>query len=91
MRTTVTLDPDVVRLLRDAMHRSRATFKDTLNAGLRAGLTARRAPTDPEPRFEVRARSLGLRTGIDAGRLNQLADELESEAVARSRSARRRP
>ena len=31
MRTTVTLDPDVERLLREAMHRSRLSFKETLN------------------------------------------------------------
>jgi len=38
MRTTVTLDEDVERLLREAMHRSRRGFKETLNLAIRAGL-----------------------------------------------------
>ena len=33
MRTTVTLDEDVERLLREATHRSRSSFKETLNQG----------------------------------------------------------
>ena len=39
MRTTVTLDPDVEALLRAAMKERRLSFKEALNAGLRAGLT----------------------------------------------------
>jgi len=70
MRTTVTLDKDVERMLRDAMHRSRKSFKETLNAGLRAGLTARPAPAASVP-FVVKARSLGLRAGIDPAGFKQ--------------------
>lgn len=39
MRTTVTLDRDVERMLQQAMHRSRNGFKETLNAAIRAGLS----------------------------------------------------
>lgn len=39
MRITVTLDPDVERMLREAMHRSRSSFKETLNASIRVGLS----------------------------------------------------
>jgi hypothetical protein len=72
MRTTVTLDEDVERMLRDAMHRSRKSFKETLNAGLRAGLGIAPAATGP---FVVEARSLGLRAGIDPAGFNKLADD----------------
>lgn len=88
MRTTVTLDADVERLLRDAMHQSRTGFKQALNAALRASLSAR-----PSPRrvaFRVKARSLGLRPGIDPASLNRLADDLEVEAVAQTMARRRR-
>ena len=34
MRTTVTLDKDVERMLREAMHRSRTSFKQALNAAM---------------------------------------------------------
>ena len=43
MRTTVTLEKDVERMLREAMHRSRRSFKQTLNSALRAGLTGKSA------------------------------------------------
>jgi hypothetical protein len=76
MRTTVTLDNDVERLLRDLMHHSRQSFKTALNAALRAGLTNTRRTPKPR-RFVVHARPLGLRAGIDPASLNSLADEVE--------------
>jgi hypothetical protein len=79
MRTTVTLDKDVERMLREAMHRSRKSFKETLNAGLRVGLGERAAPAGRAP-FVVRARSLGLRAGFDPTGFNKLADDLEVDA-----------
>jgi hypothetical protein len=41
MRTTVTLDKDVEKMLRDAMHNSNRSFKELLNAAIRAGLSKR--------------------------------------------------
>ena len=79
MRTTVTLDPDVEQLLRDAMQRRRLSFKDALNQAIRMGLgRPTDSPSEQTP-FIVSARQMGLRPGLDAGRLNQLADELEVE------------
>ena len=79
MRTTVTLDKDVERMLRDAMHRHRRSFKEALNAAVRAGLAGNDAAKKGVP-FVVKARPLGLRAGIDPAGLNKLADELEVEA-----------
>ena len=79
MRTTVTLDRDVERLLRETMHRTRRSFKDTLNAAIRQGLDGRTAPTRVSP-FVVQARPMGLRAGIDPTGLNKLADDLEADA-----------
>lgn len=79
MRTTVTLDGDVVTLLRDAMHRTRRSFKETLNAAVRAGLRGTRVC--PARRFLVRARPMGLRAGLDPLSLNRLADDLEIDAL----------
>lgn len=91
MRTTVTLDKDVERMLRDTMHRTRASFKDTLNQAVRAGLTGRRQPTGKRKRkpFVLAARPMGLREGIDPAALNKLADELEVDAVREQAVARR--
>jgi hypothetical protein len=90
MRTTVTLDPDTERLLRDAMHQTGQSFKATLNDAIRKGL-ADVAAIDEEP-FVVKAKNMGLRPGIDPTKLQQLADDLEVEAyleVTRQLDARR--
>jgi len=79
MRTTVTLDPDVEQLLRDSMERRRLSFKEALNQAIRHGLSNLAGPAPEETPFLVRARGVGLRAGIDSGRLNQMADELEVE------------
>jgi hypothetical protein len=78
MRTTVTLDPDVEQLLRDAMQRRRQSFKEALNQAIRSGLAHSASPAQETP-FAVHARRMGLRVGIDSARLNQIADELEAE------------
>jgi hypothetical protein len=78
MRTTVTLDPDVEQLLRDQMQRRRLSFKEALNQAIRTGLSNTPAGAEETP-FVVHAQRMGLRAGLDAGRLNQMADELEAE------------
>ncbi len=81
MRTTLTLDPDVERLLKQAMHGEKQGLKETLNAALRRGL-AHHAPPRPAKAFVVAAKPMGLRAGLDPARLHDLADELELEAFA---------
>ena len=79
MRTTVTLDPDVERMLRETARRSRQSFKQVLNNAVRRGLGAE----DGAARgvgFEVKARPMRLRAGIDPARLAGLGDDLEVEA-----------
>ena len=78
MRTTVTLDPDVVRLLEQAMQARGQSFKQVLNHAVRRGL-ADAAHAVAEPPFEFEPRPMGLRAGIDPARLNALADDLEAE------------
>jgi hypothetical protein len=85
MRTTVTLDPDVEKLLRDAMARSKRSFKQVLNDAVRRGLEGRGG--QPEPRFEVRSRPMSLRPGLDPTRPRDLDDELEVEEFLRKTRA----
>jgi hypothetical protein len=87
MRTTVTLDKDVERMLREAMHRSRRSFKETLNAAIRNGLGERILKTKRAP-FVIKAKPMGLREGIDPASLNKLADDLETDSIVKNR---RRP
>jgi hypothetical protein len=85
MRTTVTLDEDVVELLRAARERDRSSFKETLNAAVRRGLQGG-VRGDEEP-FAVDARPLGLRAGIDPGRLREVDDDLEVDEFLRKTRA----
>lgn len=81
MRTTVTLDPEVERLLKKAMQLRGQSFKQVLNQALLKGL-ADVAGDQHEPPFEVPARPMQLRAGLDPARLNTMTDELEAEAHA---------
>ena len=84
----MTLEKDVERMLRDSMHRSRRSFKQTLNAALRSGLSGKAVRAKVTP-FVVKARVMGMRAGIDPAGFNKLADELEADAfLAKTRRAR---
>ena len=78
MRTTLTLDPDVARLIEDAVHRERRSRKQVVNDALRRALTPARGRRE---RVRVVAHTSAVRPGIDLERMNQLADELEDEAL----------
>lgn len=80
MRTTLTLDPDVARMLEEEMHRLRKPFKQVVNDALRRGLTPRGSHL-PRRRYRVRPHAASLRPGLDRGKLNALVDELEDEAL----------
>lgn len=88
MRTTLTLDNDVVALLREETERSRRPFKDVVNQALRMALRVNLG-SGREP-FRVRPRDFRLRPGIDPDKLTQLADELEAEAFMQRQAGLRR-
>ncbi|HLJ61098.1 MAG TPA: CopG family transcriptional regulator [bacterium] len=76
MRTTITLDEDVAARLKDEVRRSGRSFKEVVNEFIRLGLTARRV-NRPAQRFTVKARSLGLRPGLDYDKTSELVEQLE--------------
>jgi hypothetical protein len=80
MRTTLTLDADVARLLAEEAHRQRKPFKQVVNDAIRRGLAGKSAEKRA-PRYRVRSHRTKLRAGIDATSFNRLADELEEEIV----------
>lgn len=81
MRTTVTLDPDAEALLREEMAARRLTFKSALNEAIRRGLP--RTSQGKQRPYQVQTFSSGFQTGIDPTKLNQLADQLETEEYLR--------
>lgn len=80
MRTTVTLDPEVNRLVAAAMHRERKSFKQVVNEAIRRGLAPDRVRKARTP-FRVAAHRARLLPGIDRSAFNRLADKLEDQAT----------
>ena len=81
MRTTLTLDDDLADILLRETKKKGVSFKETLNATLRRGLAKEQIPV-PRKKVVTRPHRFGFKAGIDLNKLNQLADQLEAEAVA---------
>lgn len=88
MRTTLTLDPDVARLLEEEAHRRRRPFKEIVNDAIRRGLAPRQ--TGKAGTYKVKVHSARLRAGMDRAGFNKLADELEDESVVRKAHRRQK-
>lgn len=76
-RTTLTLDDDVADRLRMEARRSGKSFKQMVNETIRDGLelaATRVGLTEP---FEVHAKSMGLRPGLDLDNVADLLDQVE--------------
>jgi len=86
MRTTVTLDDDVARRIKELAHKRRASFKTILNEALRRGLSAQESAA--RSRFVVEPHAGGFRPGVDTVKLNQLLDELEARDASREEHGR---
>ena len=76
MRTTVTLEADAERLLRNAMRERNVSFKAALNDAIRRGLRTQ-AASGAEPRFTITAKPMHLRAGVDPTRMHDLDAALE--------------
>lgn len=74
MRTTITLDDDVAAKLKAEVRKSGASFKEVVNETLRKGLFVR--PQAAEP-FEVEAKPLGLRPGLNRESFATLLEQIE--------------
>ena len=76
MRTTITLDDDVINKLNAEMRRSGKSFKETVNEFLRVGLAVRRELKNAD-QFKVRARALGVVPGLNYDNIGELLEQLE--------------
>jgi hypothetical protein len=86
VRTTVTIEPDLAAKLREIARDRGITFKEALNAALRAGLASPAGAARP---YRLRPRRLGLRPGIDLDRALRLAAALEDEETVRELELRK--
>lgn len=79
MRTTLTIDDDIGRALKDLSRHAGKSFKSVVNEVLRQGLTSGAKPEARREPFKVESARRGFVPGIDPFKLNQLVDELEVE------------
>ena len=88
MRTTLTLEDDLARALREEARRSGRPLKGIVNETLRVGLAARRSPA--ARRYRLTPVSLGgVVPGVDLDKALRLAEALEDEATARKLELRK--
>lgn len=80
MRTTVTLDDDVLARLRATARERDVPFKVALNDAVRAGLSG--PPGEHRP-YRVPALELSVRDGIDLDKALELAGRLEDREILR--------
>ena len=83
MRTTVTLDDDVVQLIRRRRQEQHVSFKRALNDAIRDGAAGRPAPR----KFKTHTANLGVPT-ITLDRALQIVGELEDEELIRRQRRR---
>ena len=87
MRTTVTLDEDVQKLLRHTMRERGLSFKAALNTAIRTGLSSPK-PKARKP-FVQKTFSLGTRENFQWDKALSLAEVVEDEELIRKMSLRK--
>ena len=87
MRTTVTLDPDVERLLRDAMRERAISFKEALNEAARVGLCGKGPKL--AAKFVQRSFRMGEGREFRWDKALALADAIEDEELSRKIASRK--
>jgi hypothetical protein len=88
MRTTLTIDDDLARALREKAHQTGAPFKVVVNKAIRAGLKQIDKPRQKRP-YKCKSYSLGYPPRADLDHALNLADRLESEEIARKLALRK--
>jgi hypothetical protein len=81
MRTTVTLDPDVERLIRDAIRERGISFKQVLNDAARIGLNGKRSGRARQ--FTQKTFRMGDGQEFRWDKALAVADAIEDEELSR--------
>ena len=79
MRTTLTLDDDLLAKLRALAHRRGVSLREVVNETIRRGLSTPQGRSRSRGARRIQTFRSAFRPGVDPERLNQLADDLEVE------------
>lgn len=88
MRTTINMDDDLLRELRQKAHETGGPFKEAINKTLRAGLRSPAKKKASKP-YKCKSHSLGYPPKADINRALDLTEHLESEEKARKLLSRK--
>ncbi len=78
MRTTLTIDDDVLDRARRIADRLRSPFRRVVNEALRAGLQALEEPARSRP-YHTQPSKLGLKAGRNLDNIQELIAQVEGE------------
>jgi hypothetical protein len=84
MRTTLTFDDDLARLLKQRARELGLPFKEAVNCAIHTGLGDAAQAARSRPALKILPHSFGFRPGVDLDKFGQLADELEAEDHAKA-------
>ena len=87
MRTTVTLDPDVERMVRDAMRERAISFKEALNDAARMGLGGKGLKRTAK--FTQKSFRMGEAQEFRWDKALAVADAIEDEELSRKLALRK--
>ncbi len=79
MRTTLTLDEDLAKRLKELARHGGRSFKEVTNEVIRRGLSAGAPQVEGVRPFRVEPKACGFKPGVDPLKLNQIYDDLEIE------------
>ena len=88
MRTTLTLDDDLARELKQKANEKGLPFKDIVNRALLVGLQEMEKPR-PRKAYRCKTYALGYPPRADLDRALEVAAELDDEEIARKLSLRK--
>jgi len=78
MRTTLSLDEDVLQRARTVASQLRVPFKTVVNEALRVGLSEVEKPAKQRP-YKTAPHAMGLRSGLSADNVQELLAQAEGE------------
>ena len=78
MRTTISIDDDVMERARAVAAKLRTPFKAVVNEALRAGLDHVEQPTKRRP-YKTKPHTMGLRSDHNINNIQELLTQIEGE------------
>lgn len=78
MRTTLTIDDDVLERARALSQKLRTPFKTIINEALRSGLEGIEGPAEHKP-YKTEPHAMGLKTGRNLDNIQELIAQIEGE------------